>query len=172
MRRVTEADFWARVDRSDLDGCWPWTRGRLAFGHGRTASLDAPGLRELTHRIAWKLVNGPIPAGLCVLHRCDNPPCCNPAHLFLGTKLDNARDAGAKGRMGRHIAARTHCKLGHPLDYVAPNNGKRGCNTCRRRQAAESRARHTRVSMTSHYARSEEPMRREALERLGRAVSA
>ena len=50
------------------------------------------------NRYAWTITSGPIPAGLLVLHRCDNPPCCNPKHLFLGTKLDNARDRASKGR--------------------------------------------------------------------------
>lgn len=51
-----------------------------------------------SHRAAWELTHGPVPDGLFVLHRCDNPPCCNPAHLFLGTRGDNNRDARAKGR--------------------------------------------------------------------------
>jgi hypothetical protein len=51
-----------------------------------------------SHRAAWKLTHGPIPDGLQVLHRCDNPPCCNPAHLFLGTQQDNIADMHKKGR--------------------------------------------------------------------------
>src|SRR5439155_18768711 len=55
-----------------------------------------------THRIAWELANGPIPEGLSILHKCDNPPCVNPRHLFLGTSADNRKDARIKGRLPAH----------------------------------------------------------------------
>lgn len=67
-------------------------------GYGRVMIRDNGGT-ELSHRIAWILVNGPVPPETpCVLHACDNPPCCNPAHLFLGTNDDNVADMVAKGR--------------------------------------------------------------------------
>lgn len=86
--------FWSLLDKSGE--CWVWTKscsrkgyGRVCVGHERY---------KQAHRIAWSLVNGEIPEGMGVLHRCDNPPCCRPDHLFLGTQLDNLRDCAAKGR--------------------------------------------------------------------------
>jgi hypothetical protein len=92
--------FWARVTRGD--GCWTWTGTRGPKGYGRAYVPDPrPGVGgrpASAHRVAWQLANGPIPAGVCVLHRCDNPPCCRPDHLFLGTNDDNIADRHAKGR--------------------------------------------------------------------------
>lgn len=86
--------FWNWVDRSSPDGCWPWTRstfggyGNLRMGKGKI----------LAHRHAYQLTYGPIPSGMDVCHRCDNPPCCRPDHLFLGTHAENMADMVAKGR--------------------------------------------------------------------------
>ena len=62
------------------------------------------------HRLAWEAANGPIPAGLLVLHHCDNPPCCNPAHLYVGTAKDNARDCKARGRRAKRYRPHTRVR--------------------------------------------------------------
>ncbi len=76
-------------------GCWVWPGNRIKGGHGKVC---LGGRKGYVHRIVWQLVKGDIPAGLCVLHRCDNPICVNPKHLFLGTQGDNMRDMHSKGR--------------------------------------------------------------------------
>lgn len=95
---IDRARFDARVDRSGgPTACWPWMGRRDADGYGR---IDDPILGQpvMAHRVAYANENGPIPAGLWILHRCDNPPCCNPAHHFPGTVADNNADMKAKGR--------------------------------------------------------------------------
>ena len=87
-------EFWDRLTRC-ADGCWVWQGSRLKTGYG-TLSVDGRGWRA--HRLAYTLAVGPIPQGLKVLHKCDNPPCCNPDHLWLGTQGDNIRDMNVKGR--------------------------------------------------------------------------
>ncbi len=89
------AAFWSKIDRSEVESCWPWFGGKLQSGYG---GAWWRGRHTGSHRVAYELANGPIPGGLQVLHRCDNPPCCNPAHLFIGTHLDNMRDKVDKGR--------------------------------------------------------------------------
>ena len=81
--------FWAKVKRGAPDECWPWTGYARSSGHGLTSYKSVP-----THasRKAWNLTHGPAPAHLCVNHRCDNPICCNPDHLYLGTRADNMLD--------------------------------------------------------------------------------
>lgn len=86
----------SRVDRTaGPDACWPWTGSRLYAGYGKFEHL---GKTLSAHRTAYELAYGPIPNKLLVLHTCDNPPCCNPAHLKLGTQKDNIADMHAKGR--------------------------------------------------------------------------
>lgn len=91
-----EEVFWSRLDRSGP--CWLWTGYGTARGYG---VLDLGKTRYLAHRLAYELFTGPIPAGLWVLHDCDVPACCNPAHLHLGTRQQNAIEARVRGRMIR-----------------------------------------------------------------------
>lgn len=77
------------------DACWVWIGSRTVAGYGRFMFGDS---YIYTHRASYEIHHGPITGGLHVLHRCDNPPCCNPAHLFLGTPYDNAWDKVRKGR--------------------------------------------------------------------------
>lgn len=97
--KQSEAErFWAKVSKGDgADTCWEWRGSKMGehsygfFGHSEGRTVRA-------HRRAYELSFGIIPVGLNVLHRCDNPPCCNPSHLFLGTQADNIADMIAKGR--------------------------------------------------------------------------
>lgn len=91
--------FWAKVRKSD--GCWEWTSTRDGKGYGQFragSSVSDPSYRA--HRFAWYLTHGSMPQGI-LCHRCDNPICVNPAHLFEGTVADNSRDMVAKGRSPR-----------------------------------------------------------------------
>jgi hypothetical protein len=87
--------FWLQVDRK-REGCWEWQGLRAEGGYGR-AWLH--GTIHRAHRVAWAAVEGELPAGVQVCHHCDNPPCCRPSHLFIGSQADNIADAMEKGRL-------------------------------------------------------------------------
>lgn len=86
--------FWEKIKKKK-NGCWEWT----AVRSGDYGMFRVDNVMKLAHRVSWQIANGPIPEGMNVLHRCDNPPCVNPKHLFLGTQSDNMIDCSKKGRI-------------------------------------------------------------------------
>lgn len=93
--------FWSKVNKKGPDECWLWT-GSAQRGYGQISD-DYPSRKMFrAHRLAYKLYHGELPESQKVLHTCDNPPCVNPAHLFLGTAVDNVRDMVKKGRQAKH----------------------------------------------------------------------
>ena len=92
----TEERLWQFVTKDR--GCWLWSGPRHWQPNFDYGFIRFRGRFWLAHRLIWTLLKGPIGKGLCVLHHCDNPPCVNPSHLFLGTRGDNNRDALKKGR--------------------------------------------------------------------------
>ena len=135
MARVAAADslapgeadrrFWPKVRKTSE--CWVWT-GKRRSGYGR---FLIKGRAVSAHRVAWELAYGPIPHGKEVCHRCDNPPCVRPDHLFLGDRRANMADAGSKGRM-------PHGERNH---FVAAHRqaGESLCAECRRAEQAYRR---------------------------------
>jgi hypothetical protein len=105
MQPNTADILWGRVEKT-ATGCWLYRGNLTPNGYG---VLSVGGRSRATHRLAWELTHGPVPPGLYICHRCDQPACCNPAHLFLGTPSDNQADSVAKGRRPSRKGSR------HPL---------------------------------------------------------
>lgn len=103
--------FWTKVDRRGPDDCWPWIAGRDALGYGHFFIFRKGARRGLrASRVAYAISAGAAPSELFVCHECDNPPCCNPAHLYAGTSDDNIADKLLRNRQskGDTSGARLH----------------------------------------------------------------
>ncbi len=130
------------VDRGHVTPCQEWQGALDPTGYG---AVKVKGKKRGAHRVAWQSVNGSIPPGLMVLHRCDNRACVRPDHLFLGTSKDNMQDCRAKGRL--FSQRRSRCTHGHLLSANNTYLKKqglywfRGCVKCRRDSWARDRAR-------------------------------
>ena len=130
--------LWLKVHKTD--GCWLWTHA-LRNGYGGIGAGGKCGGMLYAHRLTWSDRYGPIPAGMCVLHRCDVPACVKPEHLFLGTKGDNSRDMAAKGRWRNQNGHKTQCKRGHPFDEANTMHTKLG-RACRKCASLHARSRY------------------------------
>jgi hypothetical protein len=131
--------FWRKVKKGAPDECWPWTAYLAPRGYGMMTYAHKT---KRSHRWAWELTNGPIPDGVYVCHTCDNPRCCNPTHLWLGTQFDNMRDMVAKGRGASQ--KKSGCPRGHPYDRIRASDGARECSICNREKHRRHRRQHAR----------------------------
>lgn len=138
--QAIEGRLFGRVVVTEA-GCWEFQGNRDDRGYG---AIRRNGKMEKTHRVAYDIALGGIPAGLHVCHHCDNPPCIRPSHLFAGTRSENQRDSSRKGRgvgaknltLGHErLRQKTHCPQGHPYAganlYIQPD-GRRVCRECGR----------------------------------------
>jgi len=125
-----EERFWSKVKVQD--GCWAWT-GAKTQGYG-ALNLGPRGAGSIrAHRLSYILHKGEIPAGMLVLHQCDNPECTNPDHLMIGDYAENMRHVSERKRNPH--SQKTHCVHGH--EFTPENtklrgpNGRRGCRQCK-----------------------------------------
>src|ERR1035437_7039223 len=150
LTRLSKLLEWIHMDITErLDakttvmsnGCHEWTGTKTKKGYGQ---ISYKCKKRYTHILTWELVNGDIPDGLYVLHRCDNPPCRNIPCLFLGTSADNTADMMAKGRGNNGNSVKTHCKYNHAFtieNTIIKKDGSRQCRECNKRDCREYKMR-------------------------------
>lgn len=126
--------FWSHVDRTSPLGCWPWIASKHRNGYGAfSTSRDGRVRHWRAHRFARLLGHGRFDEALLVCHRCDNPSCCNPGHLFLGSHADNIRDCARKGRLNRPRGERhSQAKLTWSVVRVIRESADPGVTLARR----------------------------------------
>lgn len=145
--------LWSKVTYGP--GCWTWQRANDGRGYGVIGTGVGNGV-DKAHRVAYRLAKGPIPAGMGILHSCDNPACVRPDHLRPGTQRENARDMVERGR--HYTPFKTHryvrpksptCVHGHAFDEANTTigaDGSRNCRACRRAISARYRQRRAEAS--------------------------
>lgn len=126
LRRSLEDRFWTKIDQNGpvmpgmSTSCWTWMGAKDTGGYGNFNL----GMRFVkAHSFAFTQKNGALPEGKFVLHTCDNPSCCNPAHLYAGTKKDNAQDRERRQR-GNHAVGQRHGCVTHPGLHRGERNGR------------------------------------------------
>lgn len=131
MLETAPARFWEKVEIRGPGECWPWTAAQ-ARGYGTFVVTKHPKRIARSNRFVWELTHGQEPDGF-VCHSCDNPLCCNPDHLWIGTHIDNMNDMRAKGRAAKQ--SDTHCQRGHEFTpentYVSVGHNGNTRRTCR-----------------------------------------
>jgi hypothetical protein len=138
MDALTKA-FARNVSPEPTSGCWLWSGRYAEGGYGVIDMLRVP---VLAHRFSWIIFRGPIPDSVLACHKCDNPACVNPDHMFLGSPKDNMQDCLTKGRFTPAVIK--VCKYGHPFNdentYVTKTGirvGHRSCRACGRRRTSK-----------------------------------
>lgn len=129
----TAEQFWAYVKKTD--GCWEWIGARTVEGYG---NLLWRGSYSKAHRVALALDGRPLPPGMCALHKCDNPPCVRPDHLYVGTKQQNAIDRETRGR-GVHLRGDAHPARRDKGSRAGTRNGRSKLNEAKVREIRERR---------------------------------
>ena len=147
--------FAEKVAVGGPDECWLWTGVPTRKGYGEMRIGGRVGRSVRAHRLAWQLTNGPIPDGLHVLHTCDNPPCVNPAHLWVGTNQDNVDDRERKGR-NTHVFLTGALSLSRSRPEVMPRGEQHGMHKLTAPDVLEIRRRYplgrvTRPRLATEY---------------------